>query len=250
MRPLWLRVPAGLTVLVAGAGALVIAWWALFVWISLTPLLAALVVATVSPVAAWPLFAGRFGHSGWGALQMTALVVVLGFYVIVALVAAAQAIQAVTTRDVHATPALVCAGWIALAAGAALLIATLIAALPLDERDTVLAVVAGALALAGLGGAGAAVAIAAGPSSCERFEPNRAAWTHDRERVAEGLVRCRTLVGRSERDVQQLLGGKRARERWHVGYADEFIGFGHQQSLLVTWSGGRVRSARLLYSPR
>lgn len=98
---MWLRLIGGFAVLGAGVGAVVTAWWALFVWISLTPPLAALVVAMISPVAAWPL--------------------------------------------------------------------------------------AGFLALAGLAGAGAAVAVAAGPSSCEQFEFSRSAWKRGRVRSARLL---------------------------------------------------------------
>ena len=109
--------------------------------------------------------------------QVGAFGVTLLGYVAVALVAASQALMALTTRDDYATPALQCAAWLALAAAAVLVIATLVTTVPVDERDGALVFVAIALGVAGLAGAGGAVAVAAGPSSCERFTFDRSAWS-------------------------------------------------------------------------
>ncbi|MBE2315303.1 hypothetical protein DVA67_004910 [Solirubrobacter sp. CPCC 204708] len=250
MRPLWLRLAGGFVALGAAAGGLVLVWTTLF-WLywSLTPVLAALVVVAVSPLAAWPLFAGRWADGSWGVLQQTALVVSAGAYALVALAADAKALHAVTTREEYATPAMECAGWLALAAGAALVIATLAATAPMELPDAALASLIGVLGLAGLGSAGAAVAIAAGPSSCERFEFSRAAWERDPTPVAEGLVRCRTLVGMSEREVQRVLGGRLGRTSWHAGSVDDGF-FGADARLSVRYAGRHVRSTRLDYVHR
>ena len=126
-----------------------------------------------------------------------------------------------------------------------LVIATLLTTVPLDERDGALAFVTIALGAAGLAGVGGAVAVAAGPSSCERFAFDRSAWKRDRGPVADALVRCRTLVGLDEREVQRLLGGRLGRTQWHAGYVDDGF-FGARQRLSVRYSrDGRVRSARL-----
>ncbi|MDA0170777.1 hypothetical protein OJ998_16875 [Solirubrobacter taibaiensis] len=245
-RPLWLRLTAGLVVTGAGLGAFALAWATLFSWWwTLTPLLVAFVLAFASPFAAWPLVTGRWSREAWIVPQVGAFALTLLIYVGVALVAASRALMALTTRDDYGTPALQCAAWLALTAAAVLVIATLVAAVPLDERDGLLIVVAAALGVAGLAGAGGAVAVAAGPSSCEQFAFDRGAWKRDRAPVADALVRCRTLVGLDEREMQRLLGGRLGRTEWHAGYVDDGF-FGARQRLSVQYGrDGRVRSARL-----
>lgn len=246
VRPRWLRLTGGFVVVGAGLGAFALAWATLFFWWwTLTPLLAAFVLAVVSPVAAWPLVAGRWARGTWIVPQVAAVGVTLLGYAAVAVFAASQALVALTTRDDYATPALQCAGWLALAAAAVLVIATLVTTVPVDERDGALAFVAVALGVAGLAGAGGAVAVAAGPSSCEQFAFDRGAWKRDRAPVADALVRCRTLVGLNEREVRRLLGGRLGRTEWHAGYVDDGF-FGARQRLSVEYGrDGRVRSARL-----
>ena len=245
-RPLWLRLMGGFVVIGAGLGTFALAWLTLFSWWwTLTPLLAAFGLVIAAPFAAWPLIAGRWARGAWIVPQVGAFGVTLLGYVAVALIAARRALMALTTRDDYATPALQCAAWLALAAAAVLVIATLLTTVPLDGRDGALAFVTIALGAAGLAGVGGAVAVTAGPSSCERFAFDRSAWKRDRAPVADALVRCRTLVGLDEREVQRLLGGRLGRTQWHAGYVDDGF-FGARQRLSVRYSrDGRVRSARV-----
>ncbi len=120
------------------------------------------------------------------------------------------------------------------------------------------------MAVSGVTGAGAAVAISVGQDECDDFRFERAQWraalrapdphgrTSKAERMAEAVVRCGTVDGATRPRVQRVLGPPHARGprrwKWLVGTTNDAIGPGDGQELWVEFArDGRARNVELLY---
>jgi hypothetical protein len=103
---------------------------------------------------------------------------------------------------------------------------------------------------------------ATGPDriECEGYEFDRAEWIDDagqdesKERQADALVRCRTLIGMTRKGVRQLLGdndrraGTSTHRRWwfYTGEVNDFLGPGDALILYVRFDGtGTVKRTSL-----
>jgi hypothetical protein len=211
-RPRWLRLLAGGAVLCAAPVAPFVAltWW------DVTAVgLIGLAALLVSPIAAMPLLRGRWDRDAFVVQGFFTVALLLG-YAAFAVIAIAEARAAFASRADFGTSAAVCAAWLALAGGAALRAALVCATVPGAVSRRLLARVVGGLAVLGFAGAGAAVAVAAGTDSCERFRFDRAAWQRDPAAVAEALGDCRTLDGMTEAEVVRLIGPTSHGERGTV----------------------------------
>ncbi|MEK6326775.1 MAG: hypothetical protein AABM66_04505 [Actinomycetota bacterium] len=108
-----------------------------------------------------------------------------------------------------------------------------------------------ALALLG-GGAVAALADQTG-LRCAAFSFDGDRWKSNRERVAESLVECETLIGKTRVEVREMLGpgGSKGRtEQLDAGWVSDAIGPGDGQLLIINYdSSSVVRRAHLLYPP-
>lgn len=156
--------------------------------------------------------------------------------------------------------------WFVLAAVALASGALLLASLPLPGGRRGVWSAVGAL-LAATVACLAAAGTVQGHDRCDGFVFDRDRWQaakagdigplgDDEETLAmaEAAVACRTLDGRSRAEVIELLGApgsdldeSRATEEWTVGWVNDGLGLGDAQYLTVSFSGGRVVDASLLY---
>ena len=221
-------------------------------------------VLVAAPFAAWAIVAGERSKRAAGGLQMAAAAATVAFYALVTAVAAERGLDALRSRSSLATPAEDAGVWLVVAAGAALTVAVLVAALPLRlPRGALMLAVVGVMT-AGVTSAGIAVAVTVGEDECDDFRFERAEWraalrapdppgkTSKAERMADAIVRCGTVDGATRPEVQRSLGppGGRGHRRWTwlVGTANDALGPGDGQELWVEFTrGGRVRNAELLY---
>lgn len=228
-RPRWLRALAAAAVLLA-APVTVYCFWVP----SEAAGFVALAVLGISPIVAMPLFRGHWDRDAF-AVQGFFTVLLLAIYAAIAVLAVDGAWDALAAREMRATPAEESAVLVLMAAESVLLAALVCATVPVAVSRRVLVRVVGVLAVLGFGTAGAAVAIA-GSDPCERFVFDQAAWQHDPEPVADGLVRCGTLDGLTEGELRQLGLVPRG------SHGTIWLG----ESLYVKLDGdGRVRSAHV-----
>lgn len=226
-RPRWLRIVAGSAVLCAApiTPLVALAWWELS---AVGPI--GLVALLVSPIAAMPLFRGRWDEDAFVVQGFFTAVLLVG-YGAFAVIAVGEAREAFASRVAYGTSATECATWIALAGGTVLLAALVCATVPIAIRRTVLVRVVGVLAVLGFGTVGAAAAVAR-TDSCERFRFDRAVWDRNPAAVAEGLSACHTLDGMTEEEL-----GRRFGPTTRGSSGTVFIG----ESLYVKLVDGRVR---------
>lgn len=263
--------PHALRALVAGglileSFAAVLAGLVLVVWLVYpVAFLAVVGVLAVSPFAAWPVVKGGWAKGVSRAVQIAAVALTGTFYVVVAAYAASQAGEALIARSTLAPRPEIAGFWLVIAAGAATALAALIAAVPLRLPRTATVLAAGATAVAGLAGAGVAVAVTVGKDGCEDFEFDRARWasvsrhdppgsgiTSDKELMADAIARCGTVDGATRQQVARLLGRPDRRSHrswyWDVGWTNDGLGPGDGQALWVEFGRERrVRKAELLY---
>ncbi|RKQ87439.1 hypothetical protein C8N24_5461 [Solirubrobacter pauli] len=247
-RPIWLRLTAA--ALVLGASFVVVVWALLAALFgSVAVALAVFVAACLMALAVWPVLAGRWARGALVAPQGIAVLAVLGAYVFVALFAAEQVRAGLEERVAHATPNDELAFWTALALGGVLAAVIVAVALPVELTRRVRRLVTGVLAVTGLLGAGATVAIAAAGDPCDGFRFDGSAWRSEdtRERVGEALVRCHTLIGMHRDEVDDLLGGQSSTlgyRSYTLWQGTDAMSFPSYRTLTVTYGDDqRVRSA-------
>ena len=87
------------------------------------------------------------------------------------------------------------------------------------------------------------------PFDGERWR-DRSASDDDRQAIARGLVRCRTLRGKTKREVRALLGPPSDRRGAHggkwsygLGMVNDYLGPGDGARLAVHFRDGRVHRA-------
>jgi hypothetical protein len=136
---------------------------------------------------------------------------------------------------------------------------------PVRERRVNVVLVAGGLLIVAAGVVGLVVGIrGAGEADriqCDDYEFDRTEWLdsgledESKERQADALVRCRTLIGRIRKEVTALLGqhlrrgpGLSTHRRWafSAGEINDYGGPGDALTLFVRFDrDGRVQGARL-----
>lgn len=106
----------------------------------------------------------------------------------------------------------------------------------------------GALLCAGV----AATALQAKPFACSLYSLDHESWADaggdDKQQIAETLLRCDTLTGKSASEVQEMFGpGPSGRARkLYLGTVNDLLGPGDAQILTISFGDdGRVSSARL-----
>ena len=220
-------------------------------------------------VAVFVLARGR-GLGRWRWLEWLAWATIIGVHIAVAV----EYLQDVTgglaerrVLGIDATEAVVSL----LVCTLALLVATLcvvaarrLGSAPGPRSTTALRGLTSLLVVASLAAGGGVVAAATAAAvglDCRAFRIDPAAWRATRieseepgqqttrERMADTIVRCKTLDGLPRSDVRRLLGregGNRRSWRYMVGPVNDVAGPGDSQDLIVSFSKvGRVTNARL-----
>lgn len=194
-----------------------------------------------------------------GALQILSAIVVVGSPLVGAVGAVVGTVEDITDRGAFGTEASSAGAWFVLAAVLIAGLAMVLAVLPAGMWLRRIAAAVGALAVLS---AIAAVAVTVTGDGCDDFRPASNGWraalevedqpgeVSDAERIAEAIVRCGTLRGKTRDEVRRLLGRPSDTGRtwrWGIGTTNDGIGPGDGQDLIVSFSGDRVVRARLLY---
>ena len=231
----------------------------LFVWLTWDAFpLVALGWLLAAGAAASPLFAGRWSAGRTGAVQILGVVTVLALNAWSAAFAVRSALRSLDERATLGTPASEAALLLALAAGAAGVVVVLLVALPASALLRRAALPAGAAAgLCCVVGVAWATQVAASANRCGDFRFDRERWRgtvtdeDDAERIADTLVDCRVLRGRTRAATEAMLGrpdrrSKRGTLFYEAGVVGDAIGFGHTLQLIVRFGrDGRVRRSVL-----
>lgn len=262
MRPRSLRGLVAIALVGAHLAGLALAIWFL-VWLFALPVFAAMFVLLLAAcVAAKVLVTGRWSRGLRGGVQVVAVVVLCASYVVVGALAIASAIGALASQPAYATPRSAAVSAFLIAAIAAAATAAVIVSIPMSRRRALVRRMSAIVVMIGaVGAVGGAVAAGASPDPCEAFDFDRARWRaalggadsvgrmSEAERIARAIERCRTVDGASRAKVRALLGGsqssKRATWRWSLGTANDALGPGDGQDLVVEF--GRTGRAHSVY---
>jgi hypothetical protein len=227
--------------------------WLSLVWLAHTWTLWLVPAAVVSgSVTAWAVARGRVT----GRMAGVGVLVTVGLHLALASLAVVEAADAWRARPAFATDPDDTAWWLAVAVAALLVLAALLACLGLPVRRAAIATAIALLGAAGVAGvAGAVVSASADDCGGFRFSPER--WRQAIDRgggreedeavaLADALVRCRTLDGRTRADVRRLLGRPHRSSpstwTWSIGWVNDFLGPGDAEALSVRFGGrGRAR---------
>ncbi len=262
MRPRSLRVLVAIALVGAHLAGLALAIWFL-VWLFALPVFAALLMLLLAAcVAAKVVVTGRWSRGLRGRVEVVAIVVLCASYVVVGALAIASGMGALASQSAYATPRSAAISAFLIAAIAAAAIAALIISIPISRRRALVRRISASVVMIGaLGAVGGAVAAGASRDPCEAFDLDRARWRaalggadsvgrmSEAERIARAIERCRTVDGASRAKIRELLGGsqgiKRTTWRWSLGTANDGLGPGDGQDLVVEF--GRTGHARSVY---